>query len=209
MTKNEKKIIYILFCIIIIFSSILILKIETSEYDKDTYAQVYEEYEEIMSNISLDSSQIKDDMETHRNTNDTEIYTIDYTPKSTVAVIEIPDINISYPVINEYTEKNVNIAPTKLAGPGPNEIGNFVIVGHNTWDNKYFSNLHKLEKYDIVELKDTSGKKVLYRVYELGEIEQNDLSCLEQETNGEKHLTLITCIKNKPNKRLVVKCNSI
>ena len=204
MTKTDKKTIYILLITIIIFSSILIYKIETTtEYDKDLYEQVYTEYKQI-SDISSDTSKTtdvssSDTNDVHVPQNETKFYSID-------AILEIPKIDISYPVIGEYTESNLNIAPTKLAGPEPNKIGNYVIIAHNNWNNDFFSNLHKLEKNDTVKLTDTSGKTSTYSVYDIYEINQNDFSCLDQDTNKKTELTLITCVKYKKDKRLVVKC---
>lgn len=45
-----------------------------------------------------------------------------------------------------------------------------------------------------------------YKVYDIFEIKQNDFSCLNQNTNGNIELTLITCIKYQKSKRLIVKC---
>ena len=69
--------------------------------------------------------------------------------------------------------------------------------------------LNKLENNDIVELTDHSKKKVTYKVYAKYEIKQDDFSCLEQETNGNIELTLITCIKYQKSKRLVIKCVAV
>lgn len=203
----RNKFIYFLLLIIIIGSSILIYKIEqTAAYDPKIYEQVYNEYEQITSistasasNISSASSSIKKKITYISKTASGTSY-------RTIAAINIPKINISYPIINDYSEENLNIAPTKFVGPEPNTIGNFVIVGHNNWNKDFFSNLYKLEKDDIVELTDMNGKKINYKVYDKYEVKQNDFSCLNQNTNGNIELTLITCIKYQKSKRLIVKC---
>lgn len=207
----SNKIIIYLLLIIIILSSILIIKInKTSKYDESTYSKVYEEYNEILStndNISTISNKTistlnKETIYIQKNASDTNIF-------RTIAVIDIPKINLSYPVINDYSEENLNIAPTKYAGPEPHEVGNFVIVGHNNWNKEFFSNLNKLEKGDIVNLTDCYRQSVKYKVTDVYETEQDDFSCLNQDTNGKVELTLITCIKYKKNKRLIVKCEAI
>lgn len=201
----DKKIICFLLLIIIICSSILIYKInKTYAYDEKIYNEVYQEYEEIIdTNVN---------QSTNANLKKQPIYISKNSTGSTyrtAAVIDIPRINISYPVINDYSEANLNIAPTKFVGPEPNQIGNFVIVAHNNWNKEFFSNLYKLEEDDIVELTDVSGNKFSYKVYDKYQIKQDDFSCLNQDTNGKVELTLITCVKNKKNKRLVVKCIAI
>lgn len=203
----QKKTIYFLLITIIIFSAGLAYKINKStSYNPDVYAQVYEEYNKItnlntMSESTLDSVSSATPKKT--------IYiskTATGSTYRTIAAIKIPKIDVSYPVINDYSEENLNIAPTKFVGPEPNTIGNFVIAGHNNWNKDFFSNLNKLEKGDIVELTDMYGKKLTYKVYDIYQVKQDDFSCLDQDTNGNIELTLITCIKYQKNKRLIVKC---
>ena len=104
--------------------------------------------------------------------------------------------------------ENLKIAPTKLAGGEPNEVGNFCIIGHNMRNNKQFSNLKKLKKDDIIEILNTDGTKIQYSVYNTYTVNENDLSCTSQNTNGKKEVTLITCTNNKK-KRLVIKCREV
>lgn len=201
------KFLCVLLLLTIIFSSVLIYKIEqTPKYNTNVYSQVYNEYNQIKNTLqeSALNSSTKDNIVIYNKNSSNSTY-------RTVGIIDIPKINISYPIINECTEENLNIAPTKLAGPMPNSIGNLVIIAHNNWNQDFFSRLHELKIDDIVELIDTSGNKLKYKVYDILEIKQDDFSCLEQDTNGRTELTLITCIKYQKTKRLVVKCvaNSI
>ena len=206
----QKKVIYFLLIAIIILSSALAYKInKATSYNPDLYAQVYEEYNKItslntMSNGTLDSvsSNIP------KKTTYISKTASDRAPK-TIAAIKIPKINISYPVINDYSEENLNIAPVKFIGPEPNTIGNFVIAGHNNWNKSFFSNLNKLKEDDTVELTDINGNNLTYKVSNIYEVEQDDFSCLNQDTNGTIELTLITCVKHQKNKRLIVKCKAI
>ena len=204
----KNKFICFLLLIIIIGSSVLIHKInQNTAYDPEIYEQVYSEYEEITkastttkNDISSVSSSIpKKTIYISKNESSSNRY-------KTSGAIHIPKINVSYPIINDYSEENLNIAPTKFTGPEPNTIGNFVIVGHNNWNKSFFSNLHKLEKGDIVELTDMNYKKLTYKVQDKYKVEQNDFSCIDQNTNGNIELTLLTCIKHQKNKRLIIKC---
>lgn len=212
MNKHDKILIYTLLIIIIIGSIIMIYKIKTKpKYDEKLYKEIYTEYEDIIENrIDADVN-----IESINNTNiknDNNVYIIEnatgYSYK-VVATIKISKINIAYPIISEATEEYLKIAPAKLYGAGPNQVGNFCIVGHNYRDNKQFSRLSVLEKGDIVELTDRKNNKLQYKVYDKYEIEATDLSCTSQETNGQIELTLITCTNSGRNKRLVVKCISI
>ena len=208
-----RKAVCFLLCIIIICSAILIYKIkQTPEYDSIIYNEVYKEYEQI-STVSEDNTNVDSSLSNHTQTPSTS--TIYITKNSsgdtyrTLGVIEIPKINISYPVINDYSEANLNIAPTKFVGPNLNESGNLVIVGHNNRNKEFFSNLNKLENDDIVKLIDHNNNTKEYKVYKSYEIKQTDYSCLDQNTKGKSELTLITCVKSSKKKRLVVKCVAI
>lgn len=81
-----------------------------------------------------------------------------------------------------------------------------LLLGHNYKNGKHFSNLSKLENGDIVKITDNNKQTLEYKVYDKYEIKESDFSCLEQNTNGRKELTLITCLDNNNKKRLVIKC---
>lgn len=207
-----KKFVCFLLLTIIILSGILITKInKTYAYDKEIYNEVYKEYEEILNDKPI-NTQNRLKININSSTSNKPIRTFKNSTGSTyrtIAVIDIPKINLSYPIINDYSDENLNIAPTKFVGPAPNEVGNFVVVGHNNWNREFFSNLNKLEKGDTVTITDYNKNSLNYQVTDMYEVNQNDFSCLDQNTNGNIELTLITCIKYKKNKRLVVKCVSI
>ncbi len=133
---------------------------------------------------------------------------------TSIATINIPKINVQYPILEgttgstEETEDLLKISPTKFWGPEPNEVGNFCIVGHNYRNTKFFSKVPTLENGDIVEITDLSGKTVKYRVYNKYEVQPDDVSCTSQLTNGNKEITLITCT-NDSKLRVIVKAREI
>lgn len=122
--------------------------------------------------------------------------------------IMIPKLKIVYPVINEKSEEYLKIAPIKLTGPNMNEVGNYCIAGHNYKNDQFFSKLSQLEINDSVKLTSNNGRKVTYWVYDMYEVNENDLSCTNQNTNGKVETTLITCTTQKQN-RLIVKCRAV
>ncbi|MEI3434402.1 MAG: sortase [Clostridia bacterium] len=61
---------------------------------------------------------------------------------------------------------------------------------------------------DIIKIYAPANVCVYYKVYEMYEIEKNDMSCTSQETNGNKEITLITC-NNINKKRLVLKAKEM
>lgn len=126
----------------------------------------------------------------------------------TVAVVSVPKLGISYPVLtNENTdisiEKLLKISVCKYHGPNPNRVGNFCIVGHNYRNNKFFSKLDTLELTDIIQLQDMSGKVCEYAVYDKYVVEPTDTRCTSQLTDGKKEITLITCYNNGKQRTVV------
>lgn len=122
-----------------------------------------------------------------------------------IGMIKIDKINLSYPILSESSKDLLNISVCRFAGPMPNNVGNLCIAGHNYVDYKLFSNLHKLNKKDKVKIYDFNGNLKEYKVFNKYETSPSNLSCTNQETNGQTIVTLITC-NNVTGKRLVLVC---
>lgn len=133
---------------------------------------------------------------------------------STIASINIPKINVNYSIIDgetdsvEETDALLKISPTKFWGPDPNTVGNFCVVGHNYRNSKFFSKVPNLENGDIIEITDSNNKTLRYSVYSKYEVDPNDISCIDQNTNGKKEVTLITCT-NDSKLRVIVKARAL
>ena len=133
---------------------------------------------------------------------------------TTVAVVEIPKINIIYPVIysedtsDKTTEDLLKISVVKYWGPDANEQGNFCIVGHNYHNKRFFSKASTLKNGDSIYLTDTNNKTLEYKVYDNYVVDPDDLKCTSQLTNGKTELTLITCtITGK--QRTIIKARAV
>lgn len=121
-----------------------------------------------------------------------------------IGVIEIPKIKIEYPILSDTNDELLKISPCRFYGPYPNEVGNLCIAAHNYDDNRFFSNLHVLSIGDAINIYDAKNEKVVYTIYDKFEISETNISCTNQNTNGKREITLITC--NNVNKnRLVIK----
>ena len=127
---------------------------------------------------------------------------------STDAILNIPSLEISYPILNKTTDELLKISLTKFWGGEPNEVGNYVIVGHNYKNKKMFGKLSGIQIGDQVELTDLKGKTLKYEVYDKYIVEPEDTSCTSQQTKGKKEVTLITCT-NYGTQRLIVKARQV
>lgn len=208
MNKGERKLILVQLMLIIIFSCFLVYKIKSEpKYDEGLYSEIYSEYEQLFEDNQVG---LKGNNDLNNNKKDSTIYlSVDSSGNRfrVVGKITIPKINVHYPIIYETSEEYLKIAPTKLFGPNINEVGNLCIVGHNYKNNQFFSKLSELDIGDKVYLTPNKGNEMMYLVYDKYEIEETDMECTSQDTNGNIELTLITCTSRKKN-RLVVKCKA-
>ena len=67
-----------------------------------------------------------------------------------------------------------------------------------------FYNLRDLEIGDMMYLSDNEVGRLEYEIYDIYMVEPEDVSCLSQETEGRREITLITCT-NDSKKRIIVK----
>lgn len=123
---------------------------------------------------------------------------------SIIGMIEIKKINLINPILSKTNDELLKIAPCKYYGANINEVGNCCIVGHNLNNDQFFGRLKDLKIGDTVNLYDENGNMLKYSVSEKYEVTKDNSSCLSQDTNGKKVLTLITC-NNWNGKMLIVK----
>lgn len=105
--------------------------------------------------------------------------------------IVIDKINVEKYILDRPTVNSLNLAVTKFAGPEINDVGNYCITGHNY--KNIFRELRKLNVGDEFYLVGKDGRKVTYVIYDKFTINPEDESCLNQETEGKREVTLITC----------------
>jgi len=210
--KNNlgKKTIGIIIFIIIIIILLIILMIKTSNQNNNNN-QVAEP-ETIEEDNILESNIVDEPIPTKLD----EIVSVEDMPKKMTAKtkvvydvigkIVIDKINVKKYILDRTTENSLNLAVTKLVGPEINTVGNFAITGHN-YEN-IFQRLKDLEIGDEFYLVGTDGRKVTYTIYDKYSIHPKDSleeeECLNQNTNGKREVTLITCNKGAVT-RLILK----
>lgn len=110
-----------------------------------------------------------------------------------IGKLEIPKIKLSSYILSETNTKSLKVSITKLYGPEVGKVGNLCIAGHNYRNNKMFGGIKKLEIGDEIILTDTFDRSIRYQVYDTYKTNPKDVSCLNQETGGDREITLITC----------------
>lgn len=228
---KRKKVIYKIMFIISLFLMISLVSMYIyAEYDKskeesisgdilsylnmkdDTTISSYENA--LVVKITQEASNLPDDsIEETSNSNvkvatATSTYTAPNGKKyESIGVINIPKINLTYPILSKTTDALMKVAPCKFHGGSPNEVGNLCIIAHNyRRKGVFFSDVPDLEVGDIVEIQDLSKRTVQYEVYDIHTVVEDDVSDTTQKTNGRKEVTLITCTDDGNEQRVIVRC---
>lgn len=190
--KEKKKFIIILVCaIVLIFIAVfLYFLIKYNMNKKEKLSK------NLVSNFSI--------MNLYSNTTDNyssqQIIAENKTEPFVIGLIQIDEIKLTYPILSVTSEELLTISPCRFSGPMPNQIGNLCIAGHNYVDNRHFGKIHSLSVGDIIKIFDLTGDFLEYEIYSKNEISADDLSCTNQETNGLREITLITCNNVKGNR---------
>ena len=123
---------------------------------------------------------------------------------SIIGTIEIPKINISYPILSELNETLLKVSPCRFLGD-ISDNSNLCIAGHNYDNDKFFSRIWRLNTGDKVIISDNDNSTYNFSVFNKYEVDSSDLSPIYEVTNKyKKELTLVTC-NNQNNKRIIVK----
>ena len=123
---------------------------------------------------------------------------------SICGIVNIPKINVTYPIIAETSDALLKVSVCKFWGSEPNQVGNCCIVGHNYRNKRFFSKVPTLEYGDIIEITDLTNKTLQYEIYDIFTVSPEDRSCTSQLTGGRKEITLITCTDDS-SARVIVK----
>lgn len=121
-----------------------------------------------------------------------------------IGTLEIPSLSLTLPVLSEMNDELLKLSACRFYGPMPNQVGNLCIAGHNYNDGSFFSNVPQLSVGDVILFTDTYYHTITYEIYQKYEISAKDISCTNQETNGQKEITLVTC-NNFTGNRIIVK----
>lgn len=100
----------------------------------------------------------------------------------------------------------LDLSIAKLYGPEVNEPGNFCVCGHRETMLKKLDTLKKGDTLYMINKK--TKTKVNYKIDKVYECNPYDLSCLDQNENGKREVTILTCTPSGA-KRVVCKAHAI
>lgn len=120
-----------------------------------------------------------------------------------VGTIEIPAINIEYPILEKVSKSSLETSVAMLYGSGINQVGNTVIVGHNYRNGLFFSKNKRLNNGDKIYITDNSKNRLTYTIYNKFETTPEDASFYSRDTGGVPEVTLSTC-NDDSSRRLII-----
>ena len=116
--------------------------------------------------------------------------------------LEIPVIGLKLPVMAEYSEALLRLAPCRYTDNGvPSD--KLVIAGHNF--NEHFGYLGNLVNGDSVFFTDAERKRRETKVVYIGQVESNDFAAVSE---GDWELAMFTC-NFSGEKRVLVCCETV
>lgn len=193
--SNKSRVIINFILVILIFGIITYLRIENYSEKNIKQANNYE-----VKNVVTSTNNIKENEKVYSK----EEVIKEYKGYEVDSKLEIPKIELETYILKDFSKETLNISVTKFWGCKPNTIGNYCIAGHNFKNKNMFHNLKKLKRNDNLFIIDNKVGKVEYEVYDVYKVFPEDTSCLEQETNGKKEVTLITCTSDSE-ERIIIK----
>ena len=190
-----KKIINIFLVILtlsaIVVLGIIIFKQYEGKENSNQAIQVVAQIEEKFNNIENTNKKIE----------------MEYKGYKVVGIIEISSINIKYPILNKTNDNSMEYSITKFSGGEVNEIGNFVVAGHNYLNGTMFGKVDQLKIGDEIKLTDLYNNTLTYEIFDIYSTDPNDTSIIESSKEGTKEVTLITCTNGHIN-RLITKARA-
>lgn len=118
-----------------------------------------------------------------------------------VGYLEIPDLDLSLPVMSEWSYPLLKISPCRYAGTVYQ--GNMVIAAHNY--QRHFGQLKELSIGAEIRFIDVDGNRFVYSV---GEMEQLNPTQVKDMTESDWDLTLFTCTISGQ-ARFTVRCERV
>ena len=126
--------------------------------------------------------------------------TVEVDGNAYIGTLEIPSLELSLPVMSEWSYPKLKIAPCRYQGSA---YRNDLIIAAHNYDS-HFGRLHQLNAGDTVRFTDGEGNRFAYAV---SRIEELPGAAIEEMEAGDWDLTLFTCTLGG-RARVTVRCKA-
>ena len=130
-----------------------------------------------------------------------EMPTVEIDGYDYIGYLDIPSLELSLPVMSEWSYPQLKIAPCRYAGSG--YLDDMILAAHNY--DRHFGRLKNLEGGELVRFTDVDGNVFDFSVTELELLWPEQT---EEMLSGEWDLTLFTCTLGG-RQRVTVRCDRI
>ena len=177
MKRRSRGTIFIILGLVMIISALGLMgyNIQTDipDFQKDDF----------ISDIQVSAQQVLPDYVLNP---DMEMPTTNVDGWNYIGILEIPDLELSLPVITEWSYPALKIAPARYTGSA--YTNDLVIAAHNY--SSHFGRLKELEVGAEIRFTDVDGNIF---IYEVAAIEILPPTAVEEMTSGEWDFSLFTC----------------
>lgn len=198
--KNKKSLLFYKIALLILIISAIIIGsiIFKKQYDDQVYNK---------ENIQIAEQFEKEIEENKKQNKKTKKIDLKYQGYNVIGLIEIPTINLKYPILEKTTKATMRTSISRFSGGEINSLGNVSLAGHNNYSGTMFGNNKKLKLNDKILLTDLNGKTIEYVIYDIFTTNPDDTSVLETKDETIREVTLITC-KNGRSERLIIQARA-
>ena len=141
--------------------------------------------------------------QTTKKSNSSNAIALKYKGFDVAGKIEIPKINVKYPILTVATLSSMKVSVGIVYGPGLNKPGNTVIMGHNYRNGSLFSKNKKLNNGDEIYITDLTGTKLKYVIYNKYETSSTDFDYATRDTAGAKEISLASCTDDSSSRLII------
>lgn len=155
---------------------------------------------ETIAEVNHDKTQVG---QTTKKSNSSNAIALKYKGFDVAGKIEIPKINVKYPILTVATLSSMKVSVGIVYGPGLNKPGNTVIMGHNYRNGSLFSKNKKLNNGDEIYITDLTGTKLKYVIYNKYETSSTDFDYATRDTAGAKEISLASCTDDSSSRLII------
>ena len=159
-------------------------------------------------NVEEEDTNIQENPESSQKQTTSKSTTANYNGYKVIGTINIPSLNVKYPIFNVDNTATLNIGTAAIypmnVEEALNKYGNVVIAGHNYRNRSMFSRLYTLANDTSIFITDSYGKTLEYKVYNNYTANASDFSYATRKIEeGTAEISLSTCTRD-PNTRTVI-----
>jgi sortase A len=118
-----------------------------------------------------------------------------------IGVLRIPALNLSLPVMSDWSYDRLKISPCRYSGAA--EDNTMVIAAHNY--RRHFGSIHLLPYGSEMTFTDADGNTIIYAIADIETLEATDIKGMSM---SDYDLTLFTCTYGGA-ARLAVRCDRV